>query len=58
MNYTITESQKRKIIDALRFGADTANARVAHDWNRLADYLEVLEPTKLPNQSPENASSH
>ncbi|MEM9265901.1 MAG: hypothetical protein AAGA46_10300 [Cyanobacteria bacterium P01_F01_bin.13] len=46
MNYTITESQKEKIIDALRFAADTANARVAHEWNKLADYLEVLEPVK------------
>lgn len=46
MNYTITDSQKAKIIDALRFAADTANARVAHEWNKLADYLEVLEPVK------------
>ncbi|MEM8612042.1 MAG: hypothetical protein AAGF93_08490 [Cyanobacteria bacterium P01_H01_bin.105] len=46
MNYTITESQKEKIIDALRFAADTGNARAAHEWKRLADYLEVLEPGK------------
>ncbi|MEL7506482.1 MAG: hypothetical protein AAFN42_04040 [Cyanobacteria bacterium J06554_1] len=57
MNYTITESQKRKIIDALRFAADTANARAAGDWSRLADYLEVLDPGKIPAQSPEEATS-
>ncbi len=55
MHYIIHESQKRKIIDALRFAADTANARVAQEWNKLADYLEVLEPEKTPNQSPESS---
>lgn len=57
MNYTITESQKRKIIDALRFAADTANVRAASEWSRLADYLEVLDPGKVSAQSPEEAAS-
>ncbi|MEA5466478.1 hypothetical protein [Leptothoe sp. PORK10 BA2] len=57
MNYTITESQKTKIIDALRFAADTANVRVAREWNKLADYLEVLDPGTLPSQSPEKSTS-
>ena len=46
MNYIINESQKRKIIDALRFAADIGNARAAQEWNKLADYLEVIEPEK------------
>ncbi|NEZ54990.1 hypothetical protein [Adonisia turfae] len=46
MNYIINESQKGKIIDALRYAADIGNARAAQDWNKLADYLEVLEPEK------------
>ncbi|EKV00468.1 hypothetical protein Lepto7375DRAFT_2584 [Leptolyngbya sp. PCC 7375] len=46
MNYIINESQKGKIIDALRFAADIGNARAAQEWNKLADYLEVLEPEK------------
>lgn len=46
MNYTITESQKDKIINALRFAAEAGNARAAHEWEKLADYLEVLDPGK------------
>lgn len=57
MQYIINESQKGRIIDALRFASDTANARVAHEWNKLADYLEVLEPEKMVNQSPESSES-
>ncbi len=45
MNYTITESQKRKIINALRFAADKAPASAAQEWTKLADYLEVLVAT-------------
>ena len=48
MQYTITASQKQKIIDALRFAADKANANAAREWNKLADYLEVLESTPQP----------
>lgn len=48
MHYTINEGQKVKIIDALRFAADTGNARAAQEWNKLADYLEVLEPDQEP----------
>ena len=50
MEYTITESQKQKIIDALRFAADNANARAAKEWAKLADYLEVLECQKPSTQ--------
>ncbi|MGD1854296.1 MAG: hypothetical protein ACFB2W_08585 [Leptolyngbyaceae cyanobacterium] len=46
MEYTITDSQRQKIIDALRFAADSGNPRAAKDWAKLADYLEVLEPQK------------
>lgn len=57
MNYTITESQKVKIIDALRFAADTGNPRAAHEWKKLADYLEVLEPEKsLATKSVKSSS--
>ena len=44
MNYTITEKQKQKIINALRFAAETAPASAAQEWTKLADYLEVIIP--------------
>lgn len=51
-SYTITESQKDKIIDALRFAADTGNPRAAQEWKRLADYLEVLDPGQPSKAQP------
>ncbi|MBT9314243.1 hypothetical protein [Leptothoe spongobia] len=58
MNYIITESQKDKIIDALRFAADTGNARAAHEWKKLADYLEVLDPGKpIANNSGKSSAT-
>jgi deferrochelatase/peroxidase EfeB len=56
MEYIITEHQKGKIIAALRFAADTGNTKAAKDWNKLADYLEVLEPEK-PQTPPSLTSS-
>ena len=58
MEYIVTESQKRIIIDALRFAADSGNARAAKEWTKLADYLEVLEPQKTVvnmNKEPKSA---
>ena len=63
MEYIITESQKGTIIAALRFAADTGNTKAAQEWNRLADYLEVLEaeapkiPASLTSPS-EPVNSH
>lgn len=57
MRYAINESQKDQIINALRFAADTGNARAAQEWNKLADYLEVLEPQKEPTAQPLKSSS-
>lgn len=58
MEYIVTETQKRIIIDALRFAADSGNPRAAKDWTKLADYLEVLEPQKTVvnmSKEPKNA---
>ena len=57
MEYIVTESQKRIIINALRFAADSGNPRAAKEWSKLADYLEVLEPQKAVVMDKESKNS-